>query len=164
MEQVIDALVAELDILADLDFDEGGFADQIALAGGVWWGDPGILAVHQYPAAFVVPVRTTDAQGTNAQTWRNHEVQIMVLADPRNLFDTTEVVESTAMRELVRAGSVIERRLETINLAMPGGLSEGSRSITLTETSYPPQERGGLLLASVIVSVTVQKAYARAKQ
>ena len=164
MEQIVDALVVEMDALADKDFEEGGFADQFTLAGDVWWGDPGILAVHQYPAAMVIPVRSSDAGGTNAQVFIDHEIQIMVLADPRNLFDTTEVVESTAMRELVRTGSVINRRLETINLAMPGGLSDGSRSIVVTETSYPPQERGGLLLASVIVSVTVQKAYARAKQ
>lgn len=164
MEIVVDRLVEELDILAAKDYDEGGFRDEIELAQTVWWGDPLIVAEQQYPLLYVQPVSTTDARGTTSEVWRDLTIQIVLLADPRTLYDEAEIVEATASRELVRASSAIERHLETINLAMPGGLGEDSRSVVVRETTFPPQLRGSLMLSSAVLTVVVQKAYKRNKQ
>jgi len=163
MEQVIDRLVEELDILKDLDFDEGGFRDEVDLADDVWWGDPNTAADQQYPLMYVQPVNEVPAGGTNSQVFKDLTIEVACLVDPRTEWDETEVTEATASRELVRIGSAVNRRLETININLPGSFVERVRSITVTETSYPSQTRGALLLSSVVLTVVVQRAYDRAK-
>ena len=163
MEQVIDRLREELDILKELDYEDGGFKDEVDLADSVWFGDPETAADHQYPLMYVQPVNEVPAGGTNSQVFKDLTIEIACLVHPRTEWDETEVVEATATRELLRIGSSINRRLETIDLDMPGGLGENTRKVTVTETAYPSQTRGALLLSSVVLTVVVQKAYNRAK-
>lgn len=165
MEQVIDRLVEELNLISEIDYEYGGFKDEIDLADTVWWGDPKTAADQQYPLIYVQPVLDAPAAqgGTNSQVWRDLTIEIACLADPRVYYDESEIVEATTSRELVRVGTAIRRHMEKINLAWPGGLSDNVRSVTVTEVSYPDQTRGALLLSSVVLTVVVQKAYDRIK-
>jgi hypothetical protein len=163
MEEIIDALVVTINELALLDYADGGFADEIEITDTVWFGDPGFVADQQYPLVYVQPVRSAEAGGTNKEIWTDHTVEIGCLTDPRFEWDSSEVVEATATRELIRTGASIRKRLQQFNTAMPGGLAPRVRSVSVTEVTYPPQERGGFLLSSVTLTVVVQRAEDRVK-
>lgn len=159
MEEVINAIVAQLDIIADLTRANGGFADQIRLAQNVWWGNPGVLADQQYPFIYVEPVLSVPQSETTGTKTRTLTIRIVLLADPRELYDETEIVEATASREVVRTMESIERWFEKTSLRAVNGLAEGVTDLEVASTEYAQQLRGTLYStgASILMSVNLKR-------
>ena len=163
MEQVLDAIRDELDSLAGLDYDEGGIRDQIELAEDVWWGNPGILAITQYPYLYIEPVLSVPQGETTGRMTRTLTVRVVLLIDPRSLYDVDEVVEQTASREMVRAMTAIEAHFEKTSLRIPDGLAVNTQKVTVATTEYAQQVRGELysLGASIVLSVDQRRPRAQ---
>lgn len=159
MEEVIDKIVEQLNLLADLSFDEGGFRDEISLVEDIWWGDPGILSNEQYPFMFVEPVTSEPNRelGTTRSAGRTLTIRIGLLADPREFYDTEERTEATASREMVRTLENIERHFERKTLGMPGVLGEGVKGVEVGTTLYATQVRGSLYSIGAQLTLNVDR-------
>jgi hypothetical protein len=157
VEKVIDRIIEELNLLKDRTYEEGGFSDEIDLVGDVWWGDPGILDADQYPFVFVAPDTSEPDGGTTANTKRTLTIRIGILIDPREYYDTTETVEATASRELVRLIESIEQHFERKTIRMPGGLGEGTLGVEVGTTAYAIQLRGDLYAQSAQLTLSVDR-------
>jgi hypothetical protein len=160
MERFIDAVVEQIDIVKALDQSEGGFADQIELAQDVWWGNPGVIADQQYPLIYVEPVVSVPESETTGTKTRTETVRLVLLADPRVLYDPTEIVEATASREVVRTMESIEAWFEKTSLRVVNGLFEGCTKLVVASTEYAQQLRGTLYStgASILLTADVKRA------
>lgn len=155
MEQVLDAVKAQLDIIKDIDYEDGGFADQVDLADDVWFGNPGILPEQQYPYLYVEPVLSVPKDETTGMMRRTLTIRISLLVDPRPYYDQTEIVEQTASREMVRTMTAIESHFEKTALRIPDGLAVNTQRVDVASTEYAQQVRGALysLGASIVLAV-----------
>ena len=142
LPEIIDAVVAELQTLADTDYENGGFKDQIQLPQAIWWGNPGILPDHQYPYIYVEPVISDKESETTGTITRRYNVRIVLLVDPRPLFDETEITETTASREMVRTTENIERHFERTRIRKPNGLAPGTKKVDVRQSEFAEQIRG----------------------
>ena len=160
LAEIIDAVVAHLETLSDLDLDSGGFRDQIELPERVWWGNPGILPAQSYPFIYVTPEISQRESETTSTTTRRYNVRIVVLVDPRPLFDVTEIHEMTAGREMVNTMEAIEAHFEKKSLRVPNALAPGVKGFTVQQTEYAEQVRGDLysLGASVLLEIDAKRS------
>lgn len=161
MEQVLDAIVAQLNIIKDIPYDEGGFLDEIDLAEDIWFDDPRILAEDQYPFMFVEPVQTDKVGETTKDIEREHIVRVVLVVDPRAYYDETEISEQSASREMIRTVESIRRHFERTSLRVPGGLAENTTGLEVGQTAYPQQMRGDLYVRSAQLTLRVKKKYLR---
>lgn len=153
--EIIDAVTRELQTLAGTDSDSGGFRDRIELPQSVWFGNPGILPDNLYPYIYVEPVIGVKESETTANITRRYNVRIVLLIDPRNLYDETEVTEQTASREMIQTMEAIEQHFEKTTLRKPDGLAPGVMKVDLAATEYAQQIRGTFysLGASILLEI-----------
>lgn len=161
MDKVLDAVVEQLNTLKDLDYSDGGFNDEISLAGDVWFDDPRILPEEQYPFMFVAPVTSRKVNENTSYIERELTIAIGVVVDPRAYYNVDEVVEVSASRELIRTAENIARHFERTTLRKPNGLSENTTGLEVGSTDFGQQLRGDYYARSAQVQLTVRKKYPR---
>lgn len=144
LEEVLDAVRDQLEIMTDLPLAEGGFSEALTLPEEVWWGNPGVLAFQQYPAIYVEPVVSNPESETTGRLTRTLTIRIVVLADPREYYDTTEVSEGTASREMVRTMEKIELWFQKTSLRWPEAIAPFVAKLEVGTTEYAQQFRGNL--------------------
>lgn len=154
MENVVDAIVAELELLRSTPSDQGGCSDIIEVV-AVYWGDPGIIPVNSYPAFTVQPVRDTPDIETTGYEVRDFEILVTLLIDSRDYFDAT-VLEATGDRRLVQVMKKVRNWFRTDHNRSLRGL-EGTREVTATQTDYMVQVRGSVIAKSAQVTLTVNQ-------
>lgn len=159
MDIVLDAVIAQLNDIKDLPYAEGGFLDEIDLVDDVWFDDPRILPENQYPFMFVTPVSTEKSSETTTFIDRTLTIRVGLLVDPRDYYDETEVVETSASREMIRTMDAIRRHFERRSLRRPGALSVNVIGIEAGRTEYLQQLRGGLYARSATLTLLVTKRY-----
>jgi hypothetical protein len=155
LEEVLDKLVADIQDLADTDYADGGFRDEMPLGHNVWWGEaPEQIPNESYPTVEVVPVRTEPAGGTTHFAFRDLTIRVTLLYAPTAFFDGSETSEQTAQREAVRTMDAIERYLEKTSKRMLDGLA---RSAVVGATDYAPLlPRGTMNVRSASATIDVQ--------
>ncbi len=161
MDVVLDAVIAQLDIIKDVPYAEGGFLDEINLVDDVWFDDPRILPQSQYPFMFVEPVNTVKSSETTKDIERELTIRIGLVVDPRLYYNANEIVETSASREMIRTVEAIRRHFERKSLRMPGGLSENTTGLEVGSTDYVQQLRGDLYGRSAQITLRVRKKYPR---
>lgn len=160
MEEVIDAIIAQLNLLKDADYSDGGFRDEIDIE-EVWFDDPRILPAESYPFIYVAPGTSRKTNETTQYIDRTLTVTIGLLVDPREFYDSNEVTETTASREMLRTINSIERHFERTSLRVPNGLAENTKGLEVGETVYSQQLRGDVYGRSAVVTLEVVKTYPR---
>jgi len=160
VEEVIDAIIAQLNEIRELDYDAGGFRDEIDIE-QVWFDDPRILPAESYPFIYVAPGTSRKTSETTQYIDRTLTISIGLLVDPREFYDEDEVAETTASREMLRTVDSIERHFERKTLRLPDGLAENTVGLEVGETVYSQQLRGDLYGRSALITLQVVKRYPR---
>lgn len=161
MEEILDAIIAQLNIIKDLDYSDGGFRDEIDLVQNIWFGNPGILPSQQYPYIYVEPQQSVPRDANTGRIRRALTVRIILLLDPRELWDDSEIVEATASREMIRTMDSIERWFEKDQFRTPDGLTPGVHSVVVSTTEYAQQVRGALYSQGASILLTIDKSRPR---
>ena len=154
MDLVIDAVIEQLNILKGIDYEDGGFRDEIDVE-QVWFDDPRILPTEQYPFIFVAPGVSRKTGESTQFIERTLTVQIGLLVDPREFYDASEATEQTASREMMRTMDSIERHFERKTLRVPGGLVDNTKGIEVGETVYSQQLRGDVYGRSALTTLSI---------
>jgi len=155
VEEVVDAVVAEIMALNELEFAQGGFSDLMPLPDPVWWGNPGILPDPNYPYIYVEPVTSVKKSEDTKSITRTLTIRIALLADPYNLYDVDQVSERTVTLEMVRTIEAIEHRFEKTSLRQPGGLAPKVVGVEVPTTEYANQFRGNLISLGAATTLLV---------
>src|SRR5688572_14053219 len=106
MEQVVDRLIAEMDEL----IREEEFMQAMTPGTDTKFDDPGLVTIDEYPYLYVAPMLDEPLSETTGYDVRLLTIQIGVVVNASDYFDPT-VNELPASRELVRASSLIRKRL-----------------------------------------------------
>lgn len=161
MEQIIDALVAEIDNFRAADSSTGGIYDLIDVNGPTRWGDPGIVTVDEYPFFYVEPQRHEPSIETMSRAGydvRTNYVQCCFVVNTADYFDP-ESDDVPATRQCVIVGEALWkwlRRFSKLRLNDPTNV----RNVVVQSVDYVPQVRGdGIFTRLVVVSVAVEKLY-----
>lgn len=154
MEEIVDAIIAELKIFKDTASSAGGCSDILSIA-AVYWGDPGILPINSYPALIAQPVNDRPDIETTGYEVRDFAVLVTVLIDSRPFFDAS-VQEATGDRQIVRVMNALRNWFRTDhNRSLSGQL--GVREVVASGTDYLVQVRGSVIAKSAQVTLTVNK-------
>ena len=165
MEAVIDYIVADLEAFAAAESADGGIKDIVDPDGlgidiVVFWGDPGIIAVQNYPCFLVAPERGVKAGGTTATENRDLTVIVTFLMDGREFFEAESPTEATGDRTLVKVADALESRYIGKAKSQLDHLS-GVRSAEVTGTQYTPQPRGSVFAKSAEMTLVVNRSRQR---
>lgn len=154
MEDIVDAIVAELETFRVTDSAAGGCSDILTIE-AVYWGDPGIIPVNSYPAFTVQPVRDLPDIETTGYEVRDHEVLITLLIDSREYWDAS-TLEATGDRQLVQVMEKVRNWFRTDHNRSLSGLA-GTREVRASGVDYMMQVRGSVIAKSAQVTLTVNK-------
>ena len=160
MEAVIDFITNDLKTFAELPDAEGGIADIVEDDIVVFWGDPGVIAVGNYPCFTVEPVSGNPRGGTTATENRDLTVLVSFLIDGREFWDAESPEEATGDRTLTRVADRLESRYIGKAKSLLDGLP-GVRSVSVSGTQYTPQPRGMVFAKSAEMTLTVQRSRPR---
>lgn len=160
MEAVIDFITTDLAAFSDANDADGGIKDIVGDDIVVFWGDPGIIAVQNYPCFTVEPVDGKSAGGTTARENRDLVVLITFLIDAREFFDVESPSEATGDRTLTRVADRLESRYIAKAKSLLDGMN-GVRSVSVSGTSYTPQPRGAVFAKSAELTLTVNRSRSR---
>jgi len=171
MEQVVDKIVAELELFVAAPYvDPGNPSNTAAPYGGayglleieaVYWGDIGVIPVNAYPCFIVQPVKDTPTIETTAYEVRALEILITLLIDARAYFDAS-TIEASGDRKMVE---IMERVRQWFrrdhNRSLGGGI--GVREVKVTTAEYNAQVRGGVIAKAAQVTLLVDQQKFRQK-
>lgn len=160
MEEALDAIIAQLNIIKDLE-SPTGFLDQLDLPDNIWFGNPGILAAQQYPYIYVEPQISVPRDENTGSRRRTLTIRIALLVDPRTYWDEAEIVEQTASREMIRTMESIEQWFERDLFKTPNGLAPGVQKVVVAQTEYAQQVRGSLYSQGASIVLTLDKSRPR---
>lgn len=158
MEDVVDAIVAELELFKNTASADGGCADIVNIE-AVYWGDPGVIPVNSYPCFTVQPVQDLPDIETTGYEVRDLQVLITLLIDSRDYWDAT-VLEATGDRKMVQVMERVRNWFRTDHNRSLSGLA-GTREVKASATDYMVQVRGSVLAKSAQVTLTVNKQRGR---
>ncbi len=158
MENVVDAIISEIELFRDTDKDDGGCADILTIE-AVYWGDIGVLPVNSYPAFIVQPVRDLPDIETTGYEVRDLEVLITLLIDSRAYWDAS-VSEATGDRQMVQTMERLRKWFRSDHNRSLSGL-DGVREVKASSTDYMVQVRGSVIAKSAQVTLTVNQQNTR---
>jgi hypothetical protein len=158
VEQVVDAIIAELQTLVETDSLGGGISDILTVE-DIYWGDPGILPVNSYPAFLVQPVRDLPDIETTGYEVRDLEVLVTLLIDSRSYWDAS-ASEATGDRKMTQVMEKVRNWFRTDSNRSLDGL-DGVREVVATNTDYMIQVRGSVIAKSAQVTLTINKQRGR---
>lgn len=159
MEQVIDAIRAELEIFKITPSSEGGIADIVEVLSDVHFDDPIWVMVDDYPFLYVAPapseplMETMGLAGYDVRTL-NIEVGLVVIAT--DYFDPS-VSEVPASRQLVQVG---DRMWKWMRKFSKRKLNMSSvRKVAVSSVDYPPQIRNEMPVRMAVMQLQVDQQY-----
>lgn len=154
MEDVVDAIIAEITLFKDTDVSDGGCADIMTIE-AVYWGDPGVIPINSYPAFLVQPVRDLPDIETTGYEVRDLEVLITLLIDSRPFWDAS-TLEATGDRQLTQVMEKLRNWFRTDHNRSLNELA-GVREVKASATDYMVQVRGSVIAKSAQVTLTVNQ-------
>ena len=154
VEEVVDKIIAELELFDAADSDDGGIADLLQIE-AVYFGDPGVIPVNSYPCFTVQPVRDSPDKETTSYEVRNIQVLLTLLIDAREYFDA-DVLEASGDRKMVEVMERVRRWFRRDSNRSLDGLT-GVREVAVTTTDYNMQVRGGVVAKAAQVTLLVNQ-------
>jgi hypothetical protein len=158
MEDVVDAIVSDLETLVATSSPYGGVSD-IMTVEAVYFGDPLTLPVNSYPCFIVQPVKDSPDKETTGYEVRDLQILVTLLADAREFFDATPL-EATGDRKLVQVMERVRNWFRRDSRRSLNGL-EGVREVRATTAEYNVQVRGGVIAKSAQVTLLVNQQRSR---
>lgn len=156
MEAVVDALLAEMDDLAETD----DFRDIMFVPVDAKFDDPGLVIVDEYPYIYVAPISdepSIETMGLRGYDVRKLTLQIGIVVNAADFYDPT-VSELPATRELVQASNLIRSRLRRLSKRTLNDL-QGVRSMVVQQTNYVPDLRDDVFVRVAVTTVIVERQY-----
>lgn len=160
MEAVVNSIVSNLNTFINTTKVNGGCSDIIGI-NAVYWGDPGILPVNQFPLFTVQPVRDVPQGETTGYEMRDLHVQITLLIDSRDYFDKY-ADEATGDRIMVETMEQLRAWFRRASKRTLDGLT-GVRDVKVTATDYMVQVRGSVIAKSAQITLVVNQQFTRQK-
>ena len=156
MEQVVDALIADMDELSDT----AEFHDVMDVGTECKFDDPGLVTIHEYPYIYVAPINEMpvgETAGLAGYDIRQLTIQIGVVVNASDYFDAS-VSELPASRELVAAANLIRKRLRRLGKRTLDDLS-GVRNMDIEQINYVPDLREDVFVRVAVTTITVERQY-----
>lgn len=157
MEQVVDALITELNSLST----DATFIDALngPLGAEVKFDDPGMVGTFEYPYMYVAPVSDApllETAGLAGYDVRELTIQIGIVVNASDYFNP-EVSELPASRELVAASGLVRARLRRLGKRTLG--DPAVRNLVVQQTDYVPDLREDVFVRVAVTTITVEKQY-----
>lgn len=156
MDEIIDAIIAELDSLRVTE----EFSFTIDVTSPVKWDDPMLVTVDEYPYIYVAPVSDepmAETAGRAGYDIRRHTIQVGIVINAADYFDPL-VSEVPGARPLVVAADLIRARLRRLTKRRLDGLS-GVRNVVVQGTAYGPDLRNNTFVKMALTTITVERQY-----
>lgn len=156
MEQVVDALIAEMEELSATE----EFREVMFVGTETKFDDPGLVTVQEYPYIYVAPISDSpvlETAGLAGYDVRELTIQIGVVVNASDFFDPA-VNELPASRELVQASNLIRKRLRRLGKRTLNDLS-GVRNLEVQQTDYVPDLREDVFVRVAVTTIVVQRQY-----
>jgi hypothetical protein len=156
VEQVIDSLISEMDALAL----EPDFAQAISINSDAKFDDPGLVMTDEYPYIYVAPIAEEpllETMGLAGYDVLSLTIQIGIVINAAEYFDPA-VSELPGSRELVKASSLLRRRLRRLSKRGLDGLT-GVRNLVVRNTNYVPDLRDNVFVRVAVTTITVERQY-----
>lgn len=158
MEEIVDKIVAELEVFAVTPPEQGGMADLMTVA-AVYWGDPGVMPVNAYPCFTAQPTRDIPDKETTSYEVRDNDVLVTLLIDARAFFNATPL-EATGDRVLVQAMERARKWFRRDSNRSLDGLT-GVREVKVPAVDYNVQVRGAVIAKAAQMTLRVNQQRAR---
>lgn len=158
MEATVDSIVSNLNTFSTTTAANGGCSDIISI-NAVYWGDPGVIPLPQYPCFTVQPERDLPTGETTGYEMRDLHVMVTLLIDSRDFFDKY-ADEANGDRVMVQTMLNLRkwfRRASKRTLDQ----SVGVREVKVSATDYLVQVRGSVIAKSAQTTLVVDKQYPR---
>jgi hypothetical protein len=154
MEQAIDTIISELTtLIATVEFEN------IMEIQSVYWGDPGLVSVDEYPYLYVEPNVDNPISSTAGRAGydvRDLTISVGLVVNASDFFDPS-VDEVSGSRAQVRAMALIRKLFARLSKASLGGTA---RSVSVNSTNYVPDMRNQVFVRVALTTLVVQKQYA----
>jgi hypothetical protein len=154
MESVVERIISELSALKDTE----EFEDIMEIQ-SVYWGDPGIVNVDEYPYLYVEPNVDTPISSTAGRAGydvRDLTVSVGLVVNASDFFDPT-VDEVSGSRAQVRAMALMRKLFARLSKTTFDGTV---RSVKINSTNYVPDLRNQVFIRVALTTLVVQKQYA----
>jgi len=154
MEQTLDIIISELESLVATD----EFKDIMEIQ-SIYWGDPGLVSVDEYPYLYVEPNVDNPISSTAGRAGydvRDLTVSVGLVINASDFFDPA-VDEVSGSRAQVRAMALIRKLFARLSKSSLGGTS---RSVKVNSTNYVPDMRNQVFIRVALTTLVVQKQYA----
>lgn len=155
MEQVVDALIAEMNDLTN----DAEFVEIMQMGTDAKFDDPGLVITHEYPYIFVAPVSDSPLSETTGMTGydvRELTINIGIVVNAADYFDPT-VSELPASRELVAAAGLVRKRLRRLSRRSLD--VAGVRRLDVQQIDYVPDLREDVFVRVALTTVIVERQY-----
>jgi len=154
LEEVIDKIISDLGEMALLEYDDGGFLEDLPLV-TIFFGDPGLIPVSDFPCAYVEPILDDPEQRTTGTDRRSFTIDVSLLIDVRD-HDTDEDDESFGSRALVRASYQLRKWYEKRSNLTLEGLA-GVNDVSVRETRFVRAKRGTIWAKEAVTTLVIRK-------
>jgi len=156
MEDIIDAIIAEIQALVDGDtFFQTTLPIQM-----IHFDDPLLVTIDQYPYIYVAPMQDSpknETMGRAGYDRETHLVTVGICVQANDYFDGS-VEEKPASRYVVRAAHKIKRHLRRLQKrGLP--TTTGVNNLVVGGTNYVPEQRSDSFLKLAIISLAVDRQY-----
>ena len=159
MEDVMDRVIAELMTMDSLTDDDGGFQG-IADIQNIYFGDPGIFVIREYPLIIVRPGVSTVAEETTGYTKRDLEIFIDAITDVGESSVNYGQVEAelSGQRVIIKLLTQVQRWFERNSIRNLGGAVDDVKvgDIDYDTEIYPD---GNIYTKPATLTLTVRKRY-----
>jgi hypothetical protein len=154
VEDAVDRIISELKALIATD----EFEDIMEIQ-SVWWGDPSVTSIDEYPYLYVEPNVDTPVSSTAGKAGydvRDLIISVGLVVNASDHFDPS-VDEVPGSRAQVRAMALIRKLFARLSKSSLGGTS---RSVKINSTNYVPDMRNNVFVRVALTTLAVQKQYA----
>jgi hypothetical protein len=153
VELVTDRIIAELKALIITD----EFHDIMDVQ-SVYFGDPALVSIDEYPYIYVDPVVDTPVSSTAGKAgWdvRDLTIAVGLVVNASDHFDPS-VDEVPGVRAQVRAMALIRKLFARLSKTT---LDNSVRRVQINSTNYVPDMRNNVFVRVALTTLVVQKQY-----
>ena len=154
MERTVDTIINELQDLIDTT----AFMDIMEVQ-NIYWGDPLVVSVNEYPYIYVEPEvdnPTSSTAGRAGYDVRDLTISVGVVVNSADYFDP-ETDETPGLRPLVKVMALIRALFTRLSKTSLDGTV---RSVKINSTNYVPDVRNETFVRMALTTLVVQKQYA----
>jgi hypothetical protein len=159
MEAVVDAIIGQVEAFLQAPVDVGGLDGKLDIK-AIYFGDPGVLPVSNFPCVTVEPESNRPVGESTGFDKRELTVYVGIHIDAREYYDT-DADEATGDRMLVEASEALSTWFRKREVRQLDGTVQ---DLSVQETVYQPIRRGPSIISkSSRTTFAIRKQYLRVK-